>query len=299
MWAKEAKEGVAVRGLTTASRRWLGVALAASLAVGGCAEGRGEGDSTRGRSKEVRIAAAADLQGALDEVVERFRALDGSGESRVVVSYGSSGALYAQIVNGADFDVYLAAEASYVARLVDAGVASADAAFVYARGRVAVVGKPGFVRVASEGITALADPDVDKVAIPNPEHAPYGKAALEALQTYGVRHRIGDKLALGENVAQAMHFVQTGAADAGIVALSLVIAGDDELPFWVVPGWAHSPLLQSGVLLEGKGDAVTASRFAQFVAGPQGKEILERYGFETSDLPDPALVSRAPVEGRG
>lgn len=278
------------RSLMRESRRRLSVVLAASLAIAGCTNVGGDGGWRSRRSTEVRIAAAADLQGTLDEAVERFRSLEASGKARIVVSYGSSGALYTQIVNGADFDLYLAAHASYVARLVEAGVASADAAFFYARGRVAVVGKPGFARVASEGITALVDPEVGKVAIANPEHAPYGKAAVEALDAYGVHQRIKDKLVLGENVAQAMHFVKSGAADAGIVALSLVIAGDEELPLWVVPGWAHAPLLQGGVLLEGKGDPAIASRFVQFLTSPEGKEILERYGFETNDLPSSAPV---------
>src|SRR3954468_3076773 len=190
---------------------------AVPLSVGTC--GSAPGPAPRGR---VRVAAAADLNVAMNDVIGRFGAVH---DVDVSVSYGSSGTFYAQLLNQAPFDMFLSADVAYPNQLAARGLTLPQSEFTYAIGRL-VLWAPfaSTLDVEHDGLQALTRAQVAHVAIANPDHAPYGRAAVAAMQSAGVYDRVRSKLVLGENVAQTMQFVQSGAADAGIVALSLAVA---------------------------------------------------------------------------
>lgn len=233
------------------------------LALAGCASA----PSTR-----VQVAAAADLRYALDEIITL--AQERNPDVEYAVTYGSSGQFLQQIENGAPFDVYLSADIAYPLALVDAGVARDP--FPYAVGRL-VLWVPEGSRLSPErGLAIVAD--ADRVAIANPEHAPYGRAAVAALESAGMYAAVADRLVLGENVAQAAEFVMTGNADAGIVALSLVLSDPlrDVGTWWEIPTNTFPTIEQAGVLLS---DSPAAMALRDTIIGPEGRAILARYGF--------------------
>jgi molybdate transport system substrate-binding protein len=221
----------------------------------------------------LTIAAAADLRFALEEVSREFRAAHPAVE--VQTAYGSSGNFYAQIRNQAPFDVFLSADAEYPRKLVEEGIGARDSLFVYAAGRIVV-----WVPASSplDPATALRAASVRHVAIANPQHAPYGRAAEAALRSLGVYNGVAGKLVLGENVGQALEFVQSGAADVGIVALSLALAPPvrGQGRYWEVPAEAYPKIEQGGVILK---DSNAAREFRAFLLAAGGRRILKEYGF--------------------
>ncbi|MHB8798587.1 MAG: molybdate ABC transporter substrate-binding protein [Thermoanaerobaculia bacterium] len=241
-------------------------------------------DSGPTRPREVRVAAAADLQFALDEV---FRAAGRSiAGIRPVVIYGSSGSIHAQIENGAPFDLFLSADADYPRRLAAKGFAD-GAVFHYAVGRLAVwVPSASRLDVGALGLRALLAPSVRKVAIANPRHAPYGRAAEAAMRHLGVRDGLREKLVLGESVAQAAQFAKSGAADAGILALSLVLSPRmrDSGRWAEVPRNAYPRMDQGGIVLRHARDLAGARALRDALLSPRGREVLVSRGFA---LPDP------------
>jgi len=228
----------------------------------------------------ITVAAAADLQFALDELIVAY--LAGAPGAEVRVTYGSSGSFFAQLSNGAPFDLFLSADASYPRRLIDAGLAKRDSLFPYAVGRLAVwVPAASKLDLARAGMGALLDPSVRRVAIANPEHAPYGKAAEAAMRALGVLDAVRGRLVFGENVSQAAQFVQSGNADAGILALSLALAPAllAEGRFWEVPEGAYPRMDQAGVILESSRAPEASRAFVAFLTSPEGRAILARFGF--------------------
>ena len=228
----------------------------------------------------LRVAAAADLKFALDEVVAKYRQV----HPGVVVSvnYGSSGMFYTQLVNGAPFDVYLSADATYPRRLLDERIAVPGSEFPYAVGRIVLwVPKESPLPVEKNGMETLLSGGVRRLAIANPQHAPYGKAAEAALRKYRVYERMKDKLVMGENAAQSAHFAVSRNVDAAILPLSLATAPvlTKEGRYWLIPLDAHPKLEQVGVRIQASRKPDEAKRFAQFVAGPEGRAVLKRYGF--------------------
>jgi molybdate transport system substrate-binding protein len=170
----------------------------------------------------------------------------------------------------------------YPHRLVADGLADQDSEFLYAIGHLVVwVPRTSPLDVERRGIEALLDPTVKKVAIANPRHAPYGRAAEAALKNLGVYDRVRDHLVLGENIAQTAHFAQSGAADAGVIALSLALspAMRDEGKFWRVPADAFPRLDQGGVIMKGARDRPAADAFRAFLMSAEGKALLRRFGF--------------------
>lgn len=166
-------------------------------------------DTNTGR--QITVAAAADLSFALNDIVQEF--YKEHPDAKVSVAYGSSGNLFAQIDNGAPFDVFLSADIDFPRKLIENKKAAADSLFSYAVGRVVVwVPNDSPVNVEKLGIEALLAPSVRKIAIANPEHAPYGRAAVAAMKKFGVYDKVSGKLVLGENIAQAAQFVESGAA---------------------------------------------------------------------------------------
>jgi molybdate transport system substrate-binding protein len=229
---------------------------------------------------EVRVAAAADLKFALDEVVAEFH--EQHPEIKVSVSYGASGNFFAQLSNKAPFDLFLSADVEYPRRLIRAGLASEEDEFVYAVGHLVVwVPKDSPLELDRLGARALLDPRVRKVAIANPRHAPYGRAALAALKKLGVYDGIKDRIVNGENVAQAAQFAESGAADAGVIALSLALSPRlrDRGRYWEVPLDAYPRLEQGGVILSWARDRDAALALRAFLSGRRGKSVLKRYGF--------------------
>lgn len=228
----------------------------------------------------IRVAAAADLRFALDDVVAAWGRAH--AEAPVEPTYGSSGSFFAQIQQGAPFDLYFSADIDYPRRLAAAGLADGATLRAYAIGQIVVwVPTSSPLDVEATGLAVLAEPTVQKVAIANPEHAPYGRAAIAALESFGLTDVVRPKLVLGENVSQAAQFVDSGNADAGIIALSLAKAPTlrGRGRYAVVPLGAYPRIEQGAVVLAGSDRAATARAFLDFVLGPEGRAILDAYGF--------------------
>jgi molybdate transport system substrate-binding protein len=229
--------------------------------------------TSKPRSHTITIAAAADLNFALEECSTEFRKAHPATELRI--AYGSSGNFYAQLRNHAPFDIFLSADVEYPRKLAQEGLAAADSVFVYAVGRI-VVWVPD--QSPLDPATALQSGSFRHLAIANPTHAPYGRAAELAMRSMGVYDSLQGKLVLGENVAQTLQFVQSGAADAGIVALSLAIAPTvrGHGRYWEIPLSAYPKMEQGGAILK---DSPEAREFRSWLLAPEGRAILKRYGF--------------------
>ncbi len=236
---------------------------------------------------EVLVAAASDLSFALKDIITDFERSTGN---KVRLSLGSSGTFAAQISNGAPFDVFLSADIAYPQQLEKMSLTEPNTTFVYATGQI-VVWVPRNVPVDVEklGMQALLQPSVRKVAIANPEHAPYGRAAVSSMQHSGIYEAVKNKLVLGENISQAAQFVQSGAAEAGIIALSIALSDSMRSAgkYWRVPVDSYPRINQAGVILKQArkaGHLDAAHSFTLALRSEKGRAILERYGFA---LPTP------------
>lgn len=228
---------------------------------------------------EVVIAAASDLNFAFKELVQAFEQKTGH---RVKLSLGSSGNFFSQIQNGAPYDLYFSADIRYPQKLIESGQAAAGSLYTYAVGRIVLwvpAGSP--VAVEHKGLEALLDSSIKKIAIANPKHAPYGRAAVAALDKTGLYERVKERLVFGENISQAAQFVESGAADAGIIALSLALAPSMKAAgrYGEIPADLHPPLEQGAVQLTGARHAPVAAAFLDFLRGAEGQGIMRRYGF--------------------
>lgn len=229
------------------------------------------------RAESINVAAAADLSFALREITAAFEHETGN---QVHLTLGSSGNLYAQILNGAPFDVFLSADMDFPKQLETKGYAVPGSAFAYGLGALALwVPKQSTIKLEKIGMQALLDDRVKKVAIANPEHAPYGRAAVAAMESAKVYDRIRPKLVLGENVSQAAQFVQSGAAQIGIIALSVAASAPmrESGRYWIVPADLYPLLEQGAVLLKHGGPA--AKEFYQWLHDSETQQILFKYGF--------------------
>jgi molybdate transport system substrate-binding protein len=230
------------------------------------------------QAQEIRVAAAADLKFALDELGSHYEKQTGR---KIDVSYGSSGNFLAQIQNGAPFDLFLSADIEYPRKLEAAGLIEPGTLYEYALGRI-VIWMPSDTRIelAKVGWKALLDPSIQKISIGNPEHAPYGRAAVAALHSAGIYEQVRAKLVYGENVAQAAQFVASGNAQAGILALSLAISpAMREGKRWEVPANMYPPIEQAAVILKNTKDKGAARGFLTFLKSAEARKILESYGF--------------------
>ena len=222
---------------------------------------------------EVRVAVAANIAFAAQEIGEMFEEATGH---EALLSLGSSGQLYAQIAQGAPFDVFLAADRSYPRRAVQVGLAVAGSAFTYATGRLVLFSAdPDLV----DGRAGLEEREYRRLAIANPDLAPYGAAAVEVLEALGLADRLRARLVRGNNVAQTYQFVITGNAELGFVALAQVI-GHQRGSRWIVPSELHSPIAQDAVLLRRGADSEAASAFLAFLRSGAAAAVLVRYGYE-------------------
>lgn len=221
---------------------------------------------------DARVACAANFRSAAEEIGEAFRAETGHD---VVFSFGSTGQLFAQIAFGAPFDAFLSADRARASKAVEEGLAVKGSQFTYALGRIALfsadprlVDGPGTLQAEGRYTLAIAEPPL----------APYGEAALEAMQALGVPAAVDDRLVRGLSVAQAYQFVRSGNADLGFVALSQ-IAGHAEGSRWIVPVDLHRPIRQDAVLLQRGVSNEAATGFLSFLSGGVAREILDRFGY--------------------
>ena len=229
-------------------------------------------------AQEITVAAASDLQFAMPELVRSF---ERQNDGRVKVSYGSSGNFFSQIQNGAPFDVYFSADISYPQKLEAAGVTEPGTLRKYATGHLVIWVRNESSLDLSEGLRILSDPSVKKIAIANPAHAPYGRAAVAALKSEQLYDQIASRLVFGENISQTAQFVETGNADAGLIALSLAIAPAMKAKgrYVEVPSAAYTAIEQACVVVRNSRQKDLAKRFLDFATGAEGKKILSRFGF--------------------
>jgi molybdate transport system substrate-binding protein len=247
------------------------VLLALVAACGGAHAPRADADARPG---VIRVLAASDLQVALPEVAAGFHARTGIA---VELVFGSTGNLATQIENGAPADLFLAANESFVHRLDRGGHTDPASKRIYAVGRLAIAWPRGTPEPA--GLASLSSPAYRTLAIANPEHAPYGAAAREALHEVGVWDTLARRLVLAENVAQVLQFVRSRNADAGIVALGVAL-GQPDVPHRVVDAHLHAPLLQAGVVLRRSERPAEAAALLDELARGEGQAILRRFGFD-------------------
>jgi molybdate transport system substrate-binding protein len=227
---------------------------------------------------DIAVAAASDLQFAIKELIVEYEKQTGH---HVKLSLGSSGNFFAQLQQGAPFDLYFSADIGYPKKLEEAGLTVPGSLYRYAVGRVVLWAPKSSPLEVSKGLTVLREPAIRKVAIANPKHAPYGRAAVAAMEQSQVYAEVKDRLVLGENISQAAQFIESGACDVGIIALSLAMAPvmKSAGSYWLIPAEAHPPLEQGAVIMKQSKQQDAARHFLQFMQSPQGQEVMTRYGF--------------------
>jgi molybdate transport system substrate-binding protein len=248
---------------------------------------------------EIKVAAAADLSAAMDKLSAGFEKQSGI---HITVSFGSSGNFFAQIQNGAPFDVFLSADKSYPEKLEQSG--QTEGAIVpYARGQLVVwtanSTKLDLAPKADHILTSLQSPAINKIAIANPEHAPYGRAAVAALTHDGVYDSVKSKIVLGENISQTAQFAQSGNADVALIALSLALSEPMQHSghYVLVPQNSYPPIEQAGVVIKSSQHQPEARRFLEYLTSAEARSILHGFGFGDPGLTAPnadAVRAEAP-----
>jgi molybdate transport system substrate-binding protein len=236
-------------------------------------------------AESITVAAAADLNYALNELANRFEATSGV---KVTLSFGASGNLYSQIQKGAPFDLFFSADEEYPKKLASAGIADVSSLRIYALGHLVLwvpnnsTFDPGKLQMG-----LLTQPAVTRIAIANPQHAPYGRAAMAAIEHYGLKDKLAAKLVLGENVSQAAQFVQSGNAQAGLIAMSLAQspAMASAGRFWVLPSDSYPELRQAAVIVSASTHKKAAQAFLDYVLSTEGAATLRKYGLTPPSKP--------------
>ena len=243
------------------------------------------------QQQEIRVAAAADLNFAMTDLAAQYKKQSGAAVS---VTYGSSGNFFSQIQNGAPFDLLFSADIEYPRKLEAAGLTKPGTLYEYAVGRIAIWLPPDAnLNVNKEQWKSLLDTSVHKIAIANPEHAPYGRAAVAALKNAGIYEQVQAKLVYGENISQASQFVQSGNAQAGIIALSLALSPPMRSgKCWQIPPSMHPPIEQAAVMLKAAKNKEAARAFLEFVKNETGRQILAKYGFTVPSSKQRAAVTK-------
>lgn len=242
--------------------------LLMTLIVSGCLSEQ----SKENESSEIIVAAAADLYDPFIEIGKMFENETGN---KVVFSFGSTGILATQIEGGAPFDIFAAADIAYIERLNEKGLIINDSMQLYAQGRIVLaVNRKSGLRI--DNLSELRDPMIKKMAIANPEHAPYGLAAKQALQSAGVWEDIQPRLVYAENVRQTLIYIQRDEVDAGIIALS--VANLPEINYVLIDNKMHKPLNQVLGIPSSTKNEKTARDFIAYV-NTNGRPIMKKYGF--------------------
>lgn len=229
-------------------------------------------------AQEITVAAAADLQFAFQDVAARFQ--KDTGHS-VKLIFGSSGNFFAQIQNGAPFDIFFSADIGYPQKLETAALTEPGTLYEYATGKIVLLVPKTSALDLKRGLPVLLDPTVKKIAIANPEHAPYGRAAVAALQHEKLYDQASPKFVLGENISQTATFVVSGSADVGIVALSLALAPSmkEKGNYVAIPDDEYPPIRQAAVILKSSQQKEMARQFLAFLKKPEIVSLLKTYGF--------------------
>jgi len=278
-------------GGTCRGRRPSGLAILACLAllVAGCGvdhtapKAAPIAAEASAPASELRIAAAADLKFVLVDLVAAFEKKQPG--STISVTTGSSGNLFAQLTNEAPFDLFLSADLTYPQKLIESEQGIQDSLFKYAIGHLVIwAPRDSTLDVESLGLDVLRGESVQKIAIANPKTAPYGRAAVAALQNLKLYESVESRLIFGENVAQTAQMAESGGADVGMISLSLAFSPTlrDKGKYWQVPGDAHPPIVQGGVILRWAQDAALAAEFRDFLLSTEGQAIFGQYGFESA-----------------
>ena len=227
---------------------------------------------------EIVVAAAADLTFVFKDAGARFEKETGNS---IKFSYGSSGNFLSQIENGAPYDIFFSADVADPKKLEAAGPAEPGTLYEYATGKLVIWVPAKSALDISQGLKVLLDPSIGKIAIANPKHAPYGAAAVAAMRHEGIYDRIKRKLVMGENILQTAQFVQSGNADAGLLALSLARAPamKDTGRYIEVPSADYPPIVQAAVILKSSRNKEIAKRFLKFLKEATTVALMRRYGF--------------------
>jgi molybdate transport system substrate-binding protein len=230
-------------------------------------------------AQNLAVAAASDLQAALPAIATQFEKDTGQ---KVTLTFGSSGNFFAQIRNGAPFDVFLSADIDYPRQLQQAGAAERGSLYAYATGRLVLWTRKDSGIDVRRGLSVLADGRVRRVAIANPDHAPYGRAAVAALQHEGLYEQVRGKFVLGENISQTAQFAQSGNATVGLLALSLALAPalKSAGTYIEIPVDFHPPIEQAAVVVAASRRKALAQQFVDALKQPAVVQILQSYGFE-------------------
>lgn len=230
-------------------------------------------------AQEITVAAAADMSAALPELVDAYTTKTGQ---TVKLSFGASGNLTNQIENGAPFDIFFSADEQYPQQLIKEGLASKDTLYRYAVGRLVLwIPNDSPLVLPELGIKALLDPSIKKIAIANPATAPYGRAAEATLRHYEIYDKVSSRLVVGQNIAQAAQFVESGNAQAGLIALSHALAPALKAQgrYWKVPLDAYPTLNQAAVVITRSKQQDAARKFLDFLRTPEATSLLTNYGF--------------------
>lgn len=230
-------------------------------------------------AEELNVAAASDLQFVFKELGSRFEKQTGNS---LRLSFGSSGNFFSQIQNGAPFDLFFSADLDYPQKLDAAGLAEPGSLYEYAQGKI-VLWVPNQTPIdPAKGLQVLLDSRIKRIAIANPAHAPYGRAAVAAFKAAGIYDQIQPKLVFGENISQTAQFVVSGSADAGILALSLALSSsiNTQGKYFVVPQDIYPALRQGAIILKSSQNKAAAQCFLQFLRTPEIIALMKQYGFE-------------------
>ena len=240
-------------------------------------------------AETLTVAAAADLTFALKDVAAQFQQ---QSEDKLLISFGSSGNFFAQIKNGAPYDIFFSADVQYPERLQAAGLIEPGSIYQYAAGKI-VIWVPNSSKLdLSQGLPVLLNPVIGKIAIANPEHAPYGRAAVSAIQHEGIYDKVKSKFVLGEDISQTAQFVQSGSADAGIVALSLALAPamKSQGRFATIPTADYPPIVQAACVIKATKHLDLAKRFLEFMKQPATLAKMSEYGFVLPGASAPQMI---------
>jgi molybdate transport system substrate-binding protein len=237
--------------------------------------------SPRVGAEEITVAAAADLNYALRDIAKGFTATTGT---QVKLSFGSSGNFYSQIANGAPYDLFFSADSEYPKKLANSGRIDSSSLRTYAIGHLVLwVANSSSLDPQTLKMDLLTSDAVQRIAIANPQHAPYGRAAMAALEHFGLKDKLSPKLVMGENISQAAQFVQSGNAQAGLIALSLALspAMREAGKYWELPADSYPELKQVAGVVSASKSKPAAQAFLNYVTSAEGRAILQQYGFHT------------------
>ena len=230
-------------------------------------------------AQEITVAAAADLNYALKDLATRFEKKSGG---KITLSFGSSGNLFSQLQSGAPYDLFFSADEQYPQKLAAAGLMDPASLRTFAVGHLVLwVPNSGGLDPQQQKMNLLLQPSVHRIAIANPRHAPYGRAAMAAVEHFGLKDKVAGKLVFGENISQAAQFVQSGNAQAGLIALSLAVspAMKDAGTYWELPSDSYPELRQAVGIVSASKHKQAAQAFLDYETSPEGASVLEQYGF--------------------